>query len=61
MQKLTAFITTHGSAVKISGSAVQVNDPKLRAELNALLGAMNAKSQQLQEHQRRLRTVLTGS
>jgi hypothetical protein len=61
VQKVAAFIVTHPKAVTISGSTVQVNDPKLRTEFNALLQGMNAKSQQLQDHQRRLRVVLTGS
>jgi hypothetical protein len=61
VQKVTAFITLHRTAVTISGSTVQVNDPKIRAELDGLLKGLNAKGQQLQEHQRRLRIVLTGN
>jgi hypothetical protein len=61
VQKVAAFITLHRTAVTISGSTVQVNDPKIRAELDGLLKGLNAKGQQLQEHQRRLRIVLTGN
>jgi hypothetical protein len=61
VQRVAAFIVSNPKGVTISGSTVQVNDPKLRTELNALLEGMNAKSQQLQDHQRRLRVVLTGS
>jgi hypothetical protein len=59
--KLAAYVNAHPREVTISGAAIQVNDPKVRAELNALLQGVTAKSQQLQEHQRRLRLVLTGS
>jgi hypothetical protein len=61
VQKIAAFINTHRNAVTISGSTVQVNDAKLRTELNSLLQGMNAKGKVLQEHQRQVRTVLTGS
>jgi len=61
IQTLVDFIETHQSAVTFSGSSVQTSDPKVRAELAAILKAMNAKSQQLQDMQRRLRLVLTGS
>jgi len=59
--KLAAYIEAHRSQVTISGATVQVNDPKVRSEVNALLQGIAAKSQQLQEHQRRLRVVPTGS
>ena len=61
VQKLAAFLNAHRNAVTISGSTVQVKDAKLQTELNALLQGLNAKGKQLQEHQRRVRTVLTGS
>jgi hypothetical protein len=59
--KLGAYINAHPKEVTVSGANIQVNDPKLRTELNALLQGARAKGQQLQEHQQRLRVVLTGS
>ena len=59
--KLAAYINAHRNAVTLSGSNIQANDPKVRVELNTLLQGVTTKGQQLQEHQRRLRVMLTGS
>jgi hypothetical protein len=61
IQKLVDFLEAHQGAVTFSGASVQTNDGKVRAELSTILTAMNAKSQQIQGLQRRLRLVLTGS
>jgi hypothetical protein len=60
IQKLVDFLEAHPGAVTFSGSTVQTSDAKVRAELNTILTAMNTKSQQLQDLQRRMRLVLTG-
>ncbi len=59
--KIAAYIEANRKAVTISGSNIQVSDARVQRELNTLLQGMNAKSQKLQEHQRRVRTVLSGS
>jgi hypothetical protein len=59
--KIAAFVSAHPKAVTISGSTLQVNDPRLQAELNGLLSGATVKRQQVQEQQRQLRIVLTGS
>jgi hypothetical protein len=59
--KLAAYIDANRGKVKISGTTVEVNDPKIRAELNRMLETVAAKSRILQEHQRKLRAALTGS
>jgi hypothetical protein len=58
--KLAAYIDAHRKEVTISGTNIEVKNPKVRSEVNALLQGITAKAQQLQEHQRRLRVVLTG-
>jgi hypothetical protein len=61
MLKVVAYINAHRNTVKISGAAIEVSDSKVKAELDTLLRGLTAKSQQLNEHQRKLRMVLSGS
>ncbi len=61
VQKIAEFLNAHRGQVAVSGSNIQVDDPKLRAELDVMLNALNGTSKQLQEAQRRMRVVLTGS
>jgi len=58
---LAAYLREHSNAVTISGADIKVNDKKVMAEINGLLQGMNAKGRQLQDAQRRVRIVLTGS
>jgi hypothetical protein len=60
IQRLVDFLDAHQGVVIFSGSTVQTSDPKIRAELTTILNVMNAKSQQIQDLQRRIRLVLTG-
>jgi hypothetical protein len=59
--KVAAYINSHRDAVKINGSTIEVRDPKVQAELNGLLQGLNAKGQQLNEQQRKLHAMLSGS
>jgi hypothetical protein len=61
VQKVAVYLNAHRNSVTISGSNIQVKDAKVQRELDGLLRGLNAKGQQLNEQQRRVRAVLSGS
>jgi hypothetical protein len=61
MLALADYINAHHDKVTLQGSTVTANDSKTLAEINALLQDVNKKAAQLQEAQRRLNKMVTGS
>jgi hypothetical protein len=43
--KVVAYIDAHRNQIKVSGAMLEVSDPKLQAELQALLHDLNSKGQ----------------
>jgi hypothetical protein len=58
---LTDYLSSHRDKVTVQGSNVSASDSATRAEVTALLDDINKKSQGLQESQRRLTKIATGS
>jgi Protein of unknown function (DUF3053) len=56
-QKLADFIDKHASSIKLSGSVIEVSDPKIQEQVNALITTMTAKNQQIMDAQQRLRSM----
>jgi hypothetical protein len=57
---LTDYLNKNRDKVTVQGSTVVANEPKARADINALLDDINTKSRQLAESQQRLAKVATG-
>ena len=58
--KVADYVDAHKAQIQINGSAVQVTDAKVQAELNTLLQDLNAKAKVVQEAQTRMQAVLLG-
>jgi len=58
---LADFLDKHRDTVKVNGGMVQASDPKLVAEINRLIQALNGNSQAVTEAQRKLQTLIQGS
>lgn len=58
--KVADYVDAHKAQIQINGSAIQVTDPKVQAELNTLLQDLNAKAKVVQEAQTRMQAVLLG-
>lgn len=58
--KVADYVDAHKAQIQINGSAVQVTDAKVQAELNTLLQDLNAKARVVQEAQTRMQAVLLG-
>jgi Protein of unknown function (DUF3053) len=58
---LTDYLNSHRDKVTVQGSTVSANDATTRAEVTALLDDLTKKTQQLQDSQRRLTKIATGS
>jgi hypothetical protein len=57
---LTDYLDKNRDKVTVQGSTVVANDPKARAEINALLDDINTKSRLLAESQLRIAKIATG-
>ena len=58
--KVADYVDAHKAQIQINGSAVQVTDAKVQAELNTLLQDLNAKAKVVQDAQTRLQSVMLG-
>jgi Protein of unknown function (DUF3053) len=61
MLKLADFINSHRDKLALQGPSITANHSKTLAEVNALLQEVNQKSARLQDSQRRLNKIVTGS
>lgn len=59
-EKLAAHLDANKDSVKISGSTLQISDPKVLAEANVLMQQMGEKSNEIVAAQRRMSTLMTG-
>lgn len=58
--KVADYVSAHQAQIQLSGSSINVTDPKVQAELNALLQDLNAQGQKVQQAQSRLQTAIMG-
>ena len=58
---LANVLAQNRARIKIDGSQLQIADPVLQRDVQARLAAMNAKAQEVQAMQQRLRSLITGS
>ncbi|MNF90502.1 hypothetical protein D3C84_730680 [compost metagenome] len=58
--KVADYVTAHKAQIEINGPVVKVQDPKVQAELNALLHDLNAQAKTVQQAQARLQAVMLG-
>ncbi|RJX77641.1 DUF3053 domain-containing protein [Pseudomonas sp. LS-2] len=58
--KVADYLDAHKAQIEINGPVVKVQDPKVQAELNALLQDLNAQARTVQQAQARLQTVMLG-
>lgn len=58
--RLADALERNRDRVRVSGSLVEVRDPRLRAELDAMLTELNARSRAMQEMQRQLQGLVAG-
>jgi hypothetical protein len=54
------FITQHKDKVTINGSVIQTDDPALRPQLAAMVGALTARNEAIAKAQQHLRDVMNG-
>ncbi|QND54877.1 DUF3053 domain-containing protein (plasmid) [Phyllobacterium sp. 628] len=59
--KVVDFVDQHKDKITISGSMFEVSDPAVQTQLNTLLEQVNAKSQQMQEAQQKMRAAIYGN
>jgi hypothetical protein len=58
--ELADYLDAHRATVKVSGSSIQTNDPKVRADVAKLLNAMTVQSQRLAQARERFRISIDG-
>ena len=58
--KVADYVDAHKAQIEINGPIVKVNDPKVQAELNALLQDLTAQAKTVQQAQAQLQTVMLG-
>lgn len=58
--KAADYATAHKSQIDINGAVVTVKDPKVQAELNALLQDLNAQGQASQQAQAKVQALMYG-
>ena len=58
--KIADFVDANKAKIEINGPIVKVSDPKVQAELNAMLADLNTQAQTVQQAQTRLKTVMLG-
>lgn len=59
-EKLAEYLEAHKDQVKFRGSMMEVSDPKVLAEANALVAQMKAKSDDIMAAQRKMNTMMSG-
>lgn len=59
-EKLAAHLDSNKDSVKISGSTIQISDPKVLAEANVLMEQMGEKSNEIVAAQRKMNSLMTG-
>jgi hypothetical protein len=57
---LIDYVNIHRDQVAVQGANISVNDPKVRAQVSALLDDINRKHQQIQEVQSQVNKMMTG-
>jgi hypothetical protein len=57
---LIDYINSHRDQITVQGASLSVNDPKVRAQVSALLDDINRKHQQIQEVQSQVNKIMTG-
>ena len=58
--KVADYVDAHKAQIEVNGAIVKVSDPKVQAELNALLADLNTQGKTLQQAQAQLKTVMLG-
>ncbi|POA17861.1 DUF3053 domain-containing protein [Pseudomonas sp. FW300-N1A1] len=58
--KVADYVNAHKAQIEINGPVVKVQDPKVQAELNALLQDLNVQAKTVQQAQVRLQAVMLG-
>ncbi|MFR0673264.1 DUF3053 domain-containing protein [Enterobacterales bacterium AW_CKDN230030176-1A_HGKHYDSX7] len=58
--KVADYVSAHKDQIEVNGAIVRVADPKVQAELNGLLGELNAQAKTMQEAQGHVQKVLLG-
>jgi len=58
---LAEFLDLHSDKIKANGSMLQVADPSLQPQLQALVNALRAKQEAVQKAQQRLRSIVSGT
>ncbi|MEN5300824.1 DUF3053 domain-containing protein [Pseudomonas sp. TWI628] len=58
--KVADYVDAHKAQIEINGPIVKVNDPKVQAELNALLQDLTTQAKTVQQAQAQLQTVMLG-
>ncbi|MFJ4157427.1 DUF3053 domain-containing protein [Pseudomonas sp. NPDC089752] len=58
--KVADYVDAHKAQIEVNGAIVKVSDPKVQAELNALLADLNTQGKTLQQAQTQLKTVMLG-
>jgi hypothetical protein len=57
---LADYLDAHRAALKVSGSSLQTNDPKVRADVTKLLNAMTVQNQRLAQAREQFRIAVDG-
>lgn len=58
--KIADYVDANKAKIEINGPIVKVSDPKVQAELNAMLADLNTQAKTAQQAQTRLQTVMLG-
>jgi hypothetical protein len=56
-EKLAQYIDKHSDSIKVRGATIEVNDPKIQTEVNALITELGAKGKAILDAQRKLQDM----